>query len=48
MPVRRPLTKAFTDAIDLHTNVTWKLVQDEETDTENIDIEEEKDWEDME
>jgi len=44
------IRKALIDAIDLHTNGTWKLVQDE---TENVDLseeegngEEEEDWED--
>jgi hypothetical protein len=50
------IRKALTDAIDLHINGTWKLVQSEESDTESSDTveeeeeeeEEEEDWEDME
>ena len=50
------IRKALTDAIDLHTNGTWRLVQDEESECENTDLEEEEeeeeddeeDWEDME
>ncbi|KAF8812144.1 hypothetical protein BYT27DRAFT_7207980 [Phlegmacium glaucopus] len=45
--------KALIDAIDLHTKGTWKLVPDEDSDTEDTDYEEEEeeeeeDWEDIE
>ena len=45
--------KVLIDAIDLHTNGTWKLVSDEESETRNTDLSEEEneneeDWEDME
>ena len=36
------ICKALVDAIDLHTNGTWKLVQDEESETEDIDLSEEE------
>ena len=36
------IRKALIDAIDLYTNGTWKLVQDEESDTENINLSEEE------
>ena len=49
------IRKALANAIDLHTNGTWKLVQDEESEYEDTDLEEEEeeeddeeDWEDME
>ena len=35
--------KALTDAIDLHTNGAWRLVQDEECECESIDLEEVED-----
>ena len=48
--------KALVHAIDLHTNCTWKLIQDEESETEDIDLSEEErnqeneedDWENIE
>jgi len=47
------IRKALIDAIDLHTNGTWKLVSDEESENGNTDLseeeeEKEEDWEDME
>jgi hypothetical protein len=36
------IRQALLDAIDLYTNGTWKLVQDEETETENINLSEEE------
>ena len=50
------IRNALIDAIDLHINGTWKLIQSEEGDIENLDIEEreeedeedEDDWEDVE
>ncbi|KAF8805861.1 hypothetical protein BYT27DRAFT_7103543, partial [Phlegmacium glaucopus] len=47
------IRKALIDAIDLHTKGTWKLVPDEDSDTEDTDYEEEEeeeeeDWEDIE
>ena len=46
------ICKALIDAIDLHTNGTWKLVSDEDSETGNTDLSEEEeerkeDWEDM-
>jgi len=45
--------QALVDAIDLQINGTWKLVQDEENETESINLseeegDEEEDWEDVE
>ena len=47
------ICKALVDAIDLHTNGTWKLVQDKEGESENINLSEEEGdeedgWDDME
>jgi len=47
------ICQALVDAIDLHVNGTWKLVQDEENETESINLSEEEgdkeeDWEDVE
>jgi len=50
------ICKALVDAIDLHTNGTWKLVEDEESESENINLseeegdeeDEEEGWEDIE
>jgi hypothetical protein len=47
------IRQALVDAIDLHINGTWKLVQDEENETESINLsgeegDEEEDWEDVE
>jgi len=50
------IRKALVDAIDLHTNGTWKLVEDEESESENINLseeegdeeDEEEGWEDIE
>ncbi|KAF8808752.1 hypothetical protein BYT27DRAFT_7222765 [Phlegmacium glaucopus] len=46
------ICKALIDAIDLYTKGTWKLVPDEDSDTEDTDYEgeeeEEEDWEDIE
>ncbi|EDR07527.1 glutamic acid-rich protein [Laccaria bicolor S238N-H82] len=43
------IRKALVDAIDLHTNGAWKLIQDEESEGENINLsEEEEDEEDEE
>ena len=46
------ICKILIDAMDLHTNGTWKLVSDEESETGNTDLSEEEneneeDWEDM-
>ena len=45
------IRKALTDAIDLHSNGAWKLVQDEESEFESTDFkeeeEDEEDWEDI-
>jgi hypothetical protein len=54
MPVKvADIRKALLDAIDLHTNGTWKLVQDEESETEHTNLsgeegDEEDGWEDIE
>jgi hypothetical protein len=57
MPIKvADIHKALVDAIDLQTNGTWKLVQDEESETEHTNLSEEEgdeedeedDWEDME
>ena len=47
------IRKALKDAIDMHVNGTWKILQHEEFETENSEDEEdeedeEDDWEDME
>jgi len=50
------ICKALIDAINLHTSGTWKLVQDEESESGNTDmseeedeeVEDEEDWEDIE
>ena len=46
------IRKALMDAIDLHINGTWKLVPDEDSETEDMDHSEEEDneedWEYME
>ena len=46
------ICKSQMDAIDLHINGTWKLVPDEDSDTEDTDHSEEEeneeDWEYME
>ncbi|EDR07528.1 uncharacterized protein LACBIDRAFT_327846 [Laccaria bicolor S238N-H82] len=50
------IRKALVDAIDLHTNGAWKLIQDEESEGENINLSEEEEdeedeeegWEDIE
>ena len=44
------IRKALKDAIDMHVNGTWKILQHKEFETENSEDEEdeEDDWEDME
>ena len=50
------IRKALTDAIDLYNNGIWKIIQNNESETESIDIsveedeedEDEENWEDIE